>query len=317
MSDRPIKINRGPKKNSIWPVLGLIGAAIAIALIIAFVWQSMAGGAQAQSSGPSSSPASSSSPPPSTPEESSAAPSSSEPEEEELLVFDGAVPESERVKSTYFDDAVFVGDSITTGIDLYGVMKNTDVLADTGVNLGSVYTKEAVKQEDGTRIPIMDALGQKQYAKVYIMLGGNEVRDEDQQTFISRYGKLIDDVREIQPNALVYVQSILPVTLNNQYNMNNDKIDTFNAALLELCKEKGVYYLNVAEKFKDENGRLPDAASPADGMHFGPDYYQIWFTYLKTHVVGMPPAASSEPEDLAAETSSSFPEPGAELETVE
>ena len=36
---------------------------------------------------------------------------------------------------------------------------------------------------------------------------------------------------------------------------------------------------------KDENGMLPDEASPADGMHFGPDYYTKWFEYLKTHTV--------------------------------
>ena len=79
----------------------------------------------------------------------------------------------------------------------------------------------------------------------------------------------------------------------------------------------GFIYFIVVFIFTYQHGRLPDAASPADGMHFGPDYYQIWFTYLKTHVVGMPPAASSEPEDLAAETSSTIPEPGAELEPVE
>ena len=36
---------------------------------------------------------------------------------------------------------------------------------------------------------------------------------------------------------------------------------------------------------KDENGMLTDEASPADVMHFGPDYYTKWFEYLKTHTV--------------------------------
>ena len=47
--------------------------------------------------------------------------------------------------------------------------------------------------------------------------------------------------------------------------------DAFNEALLTLCKEKEVYFVNVAECMKDENGMLPDEASPADGMHLGPD----------------------------------------------
>lgn len=112
------------------------------------------------------------------PESSEPEASSSEPEEssepeapEKPALPDGAVPESERVMGTYFDDAAFVGDSITEGIGLYGLMSNTTVLAGTSVNLDTVYTREVVKTEEG-RITIMDALGQKPYAKLYIMLGG-------------------------------------------------------------------------------------------------------------------------------------------------
>ena len=54
---------------------------------------------------------------------------------------------------------------------------------------------------------------------------------------------------------------------------------------ITLCKEKGVYYLNVAEAFKDELGNLPTEASPKDGMHFGSTYYMKWFDYLKCHAV--------------------------------
>lgn len=78
---------------------------------------------------------------------------------------------------------------------------------------------------------------------------------------------------------------MLPVTRNNNYGLDNAKIDQFNQALMGLCAEKEVYYLNVAECMKDENGMLPDEASPADGMHFGPDYYSKWFEYLKRHTV--------------------------------
>ena len=64
-------------------------------------------------------------------------------------------------------------------------------------------------------------------------------------------------MRELQPDALIYVQSILPVTRNNNYNMDNNRIDEFNQALLTLCGEKQVYYLNVAECMKDECDSTP------------------------------------------------------------
>ena len=96
---------------------------------------------------------------------------------------------------------------------------------------------------------------------------------------------MLDDIKALQPNALIYVQSILPVTPDNIYNLDNSHIDAFNAALLELSKEKGVYFVNVAEALKNDRGELPEEASPTDGMHFGPEYYTKWFEYLKTHTV--------------------------------
>lgn len=292
--NNPMRVNRRRKKNPFVPILLWLLVALLVALIIAAVWQvSAEGSSNASSSAPQSV------------AELSPAPaevaSSSAPPEPEPPVFEGAVPESERVQGSYFDDAVFVGDSITTGIELYGVMKSTNVIAETGANLLSVYTREAIKQEDGTRITIIDALAKKQYKKVYVMLGGNEVRDEEKSSFVKRYGKLIDSVKELQPDAVCYIQSILPVTKVNNYKMDNARIDEFNEALMALCAEKKVYYLNVAESMKDESGMLPDEASPADGMHFTPAYYNKWFEYLKTHTV---PQTTTDQQQSTANSSS-------------
>lgn len=287
--NKPMKVSRRKKSNLI-PVLIMLACALLLSLLIAGVWQISAGAKGEESSSGLSRLRTVSS----EEESSDAEPESSvsepdlEPEPEpESPVFEGAVPASDWVSSDYFNDAVFVGDSISTGIELYGVMDGTTVLAGTGANLSSVYTEPYVKQEDGSRIAIMDGLKQAQFRKVYILLGGNEVRDVEKSRFIERYASFLDDVRELQPDALIYVQSILPVTKNNNYNMDNNRIDEFNQALLALCEEKQVYYLNVAECMKDENGMLPDAASPADGMHFGPEYYNKWFDYLKQHTVSV------------------------------
>lgn len=292
---KPYRVHQRPRnKNNFWQVLAIVAIALVLSLAIALAWQKVSGDAGdpapvVSSSRPESSSEMESSSSQEQASSSESAPPSSSSEEQAPAqgseVYGQALPETERVRSDYFDDAVFVGDSITSGISLYQIMENADVLADTGVNFDTIYTKESVRQEDGTRIPIMEALGQKQYAKVYVMLGGNEVRGDSEEFFIARYGAVLDDIKELQPNAIIYVQSMLPVTQNNNYNLDNTKIDQFNQALMELCGEKQVYYLNVAECMKDENGMLPDEASPADGMHFGPDYYSKWFEYLKRHTV--------------------------------
>ena len=49
-----------------------------------------------------------------------------------------------------------------------------------------------------------------------------------------------------------------------------------------MSREEEVYYLNVAEALKDENGNLPTELS-GDGMHFGPSTYEKWLEYLRCH----------------------------------
>lgn len=195
------------------------------------------------------------------------------------------VPESDRVLNSYFDDAVFIGDSLTDGIKLYGVMSNAVVLSHTGLGLDNIFTKEVVEQADGTKISVIDALKLEQdVAKIYILMGPNSI-GYSKDTFISKYGVIIDSVKQIHPNAIIYIQSMLPVTTTNNYKLDNEVIDDYNLALVELAEEKNVYYLDVNSHLKGPDGALPTEASPADGMHFNATYYQKWFDYLKTHVV--------------------------------
>ena len=129
-SNKPIKINRRHNRTMVWQVLAIIAAAVVLSLGIATVWQRASGDtveAQSLPPAPASQPESRLAPPSSEPVSSEAA--SSAPEPDKPSAPEGALPETERVKSPYFDDAVFVGDSITTGIELYQMMANTTVLA--------------------------------------------------------------------------------------------------------------------------------------------------------------------------------------------
>ncbi|MDD2955794.1 MAG: GDSL-type esterase/lipase family protein [Oscillospiraceae bacterium] len=198
-----------------------------------------------------------------------------------------AVPESARVNSDYFDDALFVGDSVTDGIQAYAIMKNTTVIAHTGINPETISTKEVIRTDDGSMITMLDAMALHPEAKkIYIMLGANGIAWIERDPFISSYEAFIDQVKEQHPDAVIYIQSILPVTKSKQdgdERYANSKIDSYNAAIQKMAEQKQVYYLNVAEAFKDEEGNLPEEASPVDGMHFGPKYYEKWFEYLKIH----------------------------------
>ena len=181
-------------------------------------------------------------------------------------------------------DAAFVGDSLTQGLQLYDIL-DTNVIANRGINLESIYKADKIRVAEGYT-SVFAELERVQPAKIYIQLGMNDIAWRTEKDFTRLYGELIDKVHDEFPDAELYIQSIFPVT--NWYalednGINNEKIVTFNQHLLDLCVEKGCHYLDVHSALMDENGVLPDAASP-DGIHLNAPYYKNWFNYLKTHV---------------------------------
>lgn len=218
------------------------------------------------------------------------------------------VPLQPRVDNSFFNSAMFVGDSITTGIDLYSIIKGAPVVAYTGINTNTVLTRQVIKTSQG-KITFLQQMAKYNPKHIYIMMGINGIAFQSKSNLISGYSKFVDKVKAQHPNAIIYLQSILPVTAKKQSKdgrFANSKINDYNAAIAKLAKEKGVYYLNVAEAFKDGSGNLPAAAS-SDGIHFGPAYYRRWIEYLKTHTVytGVIPQTpvSSTPETSSPETS--------------
>lgn len=198
-----------------------------------------------------------------------------------------AVPLSPRVSNSYFDDAIFFGDSLSVGIPLYQVAGNPDTVAFTGINPLSINTSQVINTPQG-KVTLLEAA--KQYGpkkKVYIMLGGNGLW-MDEKSFVEGYQTFLDGVKAQYPGAQIFLQSILPVTVDAHLTYetaDNDVIRGFNKLIIGLAKKNGVYYLDVAQALMDEDGRLPKEASPLDGMHLTPEYYEKWFDYLRTHTV--------------------------------
>lgn len=194
------------------------------------------------------------------------------------------VPESTPVDDSYFDDAVFVGDSRTEGLKMYSGLDSSQFFSSVGMDVDKVFTDQVVSL-NGQLLTVAQALEQASYSKVYIMLGMNELGWVYESVFADNYARIIDTIRESHPDATIYVQSILPVSQwkdgsNDIY--TNANVVRLQKALVAMCEEKGVNYVNVAEGIQDEQGYLPSEATQ-DGVHLTPEYCQRWMDYLKTH----------------------------------
>lgn len=140
---------------------------------------------------------------------------------------------------------------------------------------------------DGAKVTVMDALKTTQFRKVYIMLGINETGWPYNDVFIHKYGEVIDAVKEISPDAQIYVQQILPVsrTVSAEHSyIKNEKIAEYNALLQEMAEEKQVYFVAAAEAVADGDGALPEDAA-VDGIHLKKEYCVKWLEYLESHTV--------------------------------
>ena len=293
-----VKVTR-PKKPGVKPFVIAILAAAVFSLVIAVVWQ-LTAPAVAETvqpfidpsllSGPISQPSADSA---TSPGASAAEPfaeisdgSAFAPPPLSMSGF-GLVGPQERVSSTYFDDAVFVGDSITTGIKFYDIMSNTTVLAGTGIGLNNILTNEFINDGD-KKITILQALEIEKPKKIYLMLGANSLRAGTDWA-IGRYAKVVDAIMQQHPDSILYLQSVLPINepiFEQRYDqeITNAIIDEFNLALCDMAEQKGIYYLDVNSIFRDSDGGMPAEYTP-DGLHIKSAQYTSWFDYLKMHAI--------------------------------
>lgn len=205
-------------------------------------------------------------------------------------------PETLPVDDDYFSDAVFLGDSRSDGLRLYSGIRGADFLAYKSLMVfqvtgtGGVDRKVIPMNGNGEKATVLDALDKKQYGKVYIMFGVNELGYRDDEGFHDAFVLLVDEVRQRQPDAVIYIQSLVPVNPEKAHKtnpadwLNNDKIAAYNDILRQVAEETHVVYVDVQESLVDDTGTLP-AEGTTDGIHFTKTWYKTWYEYLKTHTV--------------------------------
>ena len=189
------------------------------------------------------------------------------------------------VDASYFDDALFIGDSRTVGIAEYGNLKNATYFADVGLNVYVAPTMAGAVKYVGT-VTLPQLLSQKAFCKVYIMLGINE-RGNDLDDITAKFSSLIDTVRAAQPNAIVYVEANLhvgPSRSSTDATFNNPRINRLNEKLAALADGKDIFYIDINEVFDDENGNLRADAS-GDSTHVYAKYDLDWCDWLCTKAI--------------------------------
>lgn len=203
--------------------------------------------------------------------------------------FSQPCPESPEVDNSYFADAAFIGDSRTDGFLLYSGIGCGENLTSNGLSIFKLAEKKALTI-DGKKYTLLEALGLKQYGKVYLSLGVNELGYNNDKGFYEAYCNAIDAIRACQPNAVIYIQGLIPLnedviaaTGGSSY-LTNEHLRVYNDLMQQAAQEKQVVFLDLEPEFTGPDGQLPADASN-DGVHLKKAYCQAWLRYLKTHTV--------------------------------
>lgn len=192
------------------------------------------------------------------------------------------------VSEDYFNDALFIGDSRTVGLCEYAGMRDRATFyAATSLTIYNVFEspKKVAQLDDGTKVTIEEALSQKQFKKIYIMLGINELGRGTTQSFFTVYADTVNRIRQLQPEAIIFVQGIMRVSGEKSRTdkvFNNAAINERNEALAAMANNQDIFYLEVNDAVCDANGDLVTEYT-FDQIHLKAKYYQLWKNYLLGH----------------------------------
>ena len=200
------------------------------------------------------------------------------------FVYDRPLPET-LPEAGWFSDALFIGDSRTTGLQEGGQLEVGLWLSQVGLNVRSARTDPFLV--DGRRVALADLLKEKAFGKIYLCLGVNEAAWMGEAEFIREYAGFIDDLRRLVPGAQIYVQTIIPVTMSRAAARapDNELLRRRNDLLAQLCRDKQVFLVDVAQAFTGANGALNQSLS-SDGLHLNSSGNRLFGQYLTTHIFG-------------------------------
>jgi lysophospholipase L1-like esterase len=170
-------------------------------------------------------------------------------------------------------DIVFFGDSITyfggfeTEFSDVGCV-NFGICSDTISNLIQ-------------RLPMIHSAKPK---KLFLLIGINSLHNSfgNVDKCALEYELLVKELKEMNPDMKLYIQSLLPTSIAHGEYVSNSIIIEFNSRILEISKKYGAEYIDLHSLYKSENGL--NISYTSDGLHIEKSAYKIWYDAIRDFV---------------------------------
>ena len=187
----------------------------------------------------------------------------------------------------YLNDTLFLGDSNTVRLYNNGLISLQQFCAKEGIGTQVALNEGIVTfKRDSNHYTIPQAVAMMKPRRVVMTFGTNDTGMEVPD-FIAHYTALIQAIQQSYPYTDIIVNTVPPVPADhsNYPHMDQARIDDFNMALLDLCEQLGVRFLNSAEALKGSDGYgIADYYTSGD-IHLKSAGLKAVLNYLRTHAL--------------------------------
>ena len=204
----------------------------------------------------------------------------------------------------YFSDSLFIGDSICSGLKIYGGLLNVENCA-ARINVSTWGINKYTFQYKSNSTAELDALSivkLYQPKKIFIWMGMNDLYVVSADKYASNLCDLAESYIEASPGCKVYVVSISPMSSTHKWNVEldgNNRINEYNQAVKDKCDEVDyLEYINIHDCLTDSSGYLASENNGGDGIHLSSGAYTKVLTEIFNYM------ENEKAEEAAAETSS-------------
>lgn len=174
----------------------------------------------------------------------------------------------------YDADIVFFGDSFTYSGDFKNNLEGLKI-----VNLG--YPGDDL---DGMilRTKMISAVKPE---KIFIMAGINSLIKLDVGDAEIKFEDLLDTIRKENPNAILYIESVLPLTREGTetFSCPNAKVKEYNRYIMDYANRNRIIYIDLYSEYED-NGFLAEKYCVDGKIHLKPESYELWYSKIKEYV---------------------------------
>ena len=201
-----------------------------------------------------------------------------------------------RVDVGYFDDAIFMGDSLADGFKDYAAWmslkgRGTLYLTQRSMTPRSFMQPGAmVDAGDAGVVDVWATIADRQPGKMYITLGTNALMAMDPAEFIESYYQLVAKIRQTSPNTTIYITTIPPTSsayAAKEERLSKERIQQANDLIAKMCREENLALINLYDVVMGADGYLNEDIN-SDGIHMTPEGYKMWLNYLIEHTVYSP-----------------------------